>query len=261
MRVAFDILSLLVIFGLILRYLTMKTKLAIWTVLIAGILFFFLYSFKKDDTKTVVKPIFNPNLTYGTVSDDDGNAYKTIQIGTQIWMAENLKTTKYRNGEPISNVPDGTVWSALTTGAYCWHDNDNIANKAAYGALYNWYAVADSRNIAPLGWHVPTDDEWTTLTTYLGGESVACDKLKEAGNSHWDSDTGATNSSGFAALPGSFRYANSKFDIVGYNGYWWSSTAFDASNAWLRYLYWHDADVYRINYNEHSGLSVRCVKD
>jgi uncharacterized protein (TIGR02145 family) len=137
-----------------------------------------------------------------TVTDIDGNIYHTVTIGTQVWMVENLKTTKYRNGDPIPNVT-GNAWAALTTGAYCWYNNDAATYKATYGALYNWYAVADSRNIAPTGWHVPTDAEWTTLTTFLGGESVAGGKLKETGTNHWTSpNTGATNETGFTALPG-----------------------------------------------------------
>ena len=212
---------------------------------------------------TTLSPIiFNPNLTYGTMTDIDGNVYKTITIGTQTWMAENLKTTKYRNGDLIPNVTDGTAWSALATGAYCWYNND-VANKATYGGLYNWFAVADTRNIAPTGWHVPTDAEWTTLTTFLGGESVAGGKLKEAGTSHWSSpNTGATNSSGFTALPGGYRLNNGgSFYDVGTNGNWWSSTAYGASNAWNRALNYYFAYAYRYYNNKQYGFSVRCVRD
>ncbi len=107
-----------------------------------------------------------------TVTDIDGNVYRTVKIGTQVWMAENLKTTKYRNGDPIANVTNGASWKALTTGAYCWYNND-AENKVTYGGLYNWFVVADSRKIAPTGWHVPTDAEWTVLTDFLGGLKVA----------------------------------------------------------------------------------------
>ena len=142
-------------------------------------------------------------LSGGTVVDIDGNVYNTVTIGTQVWMVENLKTTKYRNGDAIPNVTGNASWVALSTGAYCWYNNDAATYKATYGALYNWYAVGDSRNIAPSGWHVATDSEWTTLSTFLGGESIAGDKLKEIGTSHWLSpNTGATNSNGFTAFPG-----------------------------------------------------------
>jgi len=209
----------------------------------------------KKDVKTITPT--------NTVTDIDGNVYQTVTIGTQVWMAENLKTTKYRNGDPIPNVMDNAAWGALATGAYCWSNNDAAIYKAAYGALYNWYAVADSRNIAPIGWHVPADTEWTTLTTFLGGESVAGGKLKEAGTAHWNSpNTGATNSSGFAARPGDYRYSNGTFGSIGHNGWWWSSPASDASNAWHRYLDYSYAAVGRgSNYSKQGGFSVRCVRD
>jgi uncharacterized protein (TIGR02145 family) len=196
-----------------------------------------------------------------TVTDIDGNVYHTVTIGTQTWMVENLKTTKYRNGELIPNVAGS--WASLVTGAYSWYNND-VANKAVYGGYYNWYAVADSRNIAPAGWHVPSDSEWTTLTDYLGGPSVAGGKLKEAGTAHWlTPNTDATNSSGFTALPGGYRYYyDGTFNNVGSDGNWWSSTAGDATYAWGRYLFYYNAGVHRGYYGYlQIGLSVRCVQD
>ena len=197
-----------------------------------------------------------------TVTDIDGNVYRTVKIGTQVWMAENLKTTKYRNGDPIANVTNGASWKALTTGAYCWYNND-AANKVTYGGLYNWFAVADSRKIAPTGWHVPTDAEWTVLTDFLGGLKVAGGKLKENGTSHWRTpNTGATNSCGFTALPGGYRYnGDGSFSHVGDIGYWWSSTAYGASDAWGRYLGDYNAYAYRNYNNKQGGFSVRCVRD
>lgn len=130
--------------------------------------------------------IFNPDLTYGTMTDQEGNVYKIITIGTQTWMAENLRVTRYHNGDPITNVTGNGAWTILTAGACCTYGNtesNDVIN--LYGRLYNWFAVNDSRSIAPEGWHVPTDAEWTTLTTYLGGESVAAGKMKETGISHW----------------------------------------------------------------------------
>ena len=205
---------------------------------------------------------FNTLFNYGTMTDIDGNVYKTITIGTQTWMAENLKTTKYRNGNLIPNVTANASWAALATGAYCWYNNDATTYKAAYGALYNWYAVADSRNIAPTGWHVPTDAEWTTLTNFLGGETVSGGKLKETGTQHWSSpNTGATNSSGFIALPSGYRYYNGAFYNIGYDGDFWSSSAYTTTNALYRDLYYFYANVTRSNINKQSGLSVRCVHD
>jgi uncharacterized protein (TIGR02145 family) len=152
--------------------------------------------------------LFNPNLTYGSVTDIDGNVYRTITIGTQTWMAENLKTTKYNGGENID---------------YLWYNNDETTYKAAYGALYSGYAVK-SGSLCPVGWHIPTDSEWTTLTSYLGGDSVSGGKLKEAGTTHWASpNTGATNESGFTALPGGM-IDRSDFYGLGLFGFWWSST-------------------------------------
>ena len=206
--------------------------------------------------------IFNPELIYGTITDIDGNVYKTITIGRQTWMAENLKTTKYRNGDTIPNVTNGARWGELVTGAYCWYSND-AANITNYGGLYNWYAIADSRNIAPIGWHVPTDADWSTLTDYLGGTSIAGGKLIEAGTSHWYSpNNSATNSTGFTALPGGFRnYRDGAFSSVGTNGNWWGSTALDVPYAWYRYLFFNTPSIYRSIYYKQFGFSVRCVKD
>ena len=211
--------------------------------------------------------VFNPSLSYGTVNDVDGNIYKTITIGTQTWMAENLRTTYYRNGDAIPEVADNTAWGNLSAGAYCNYNNTSAKdNIATYGRLYNWYAVSDSRKIAPIGWHVATHAEWATLITYLGGENVAGGKMKEVGTTHWISpNVEASNSSGFTAIPGGMREKNdilgSQYGGLGYNNWWWSSTSSDASNAWFRSLY-SDATVILYNaYNKSDGLYVRCVKD
>jgi len=197
-----------------------------------------------------------------TVTDLEGNVYKTIKIGTQRWMAENLKTTKYRNGDPIPNVPENLAWKSLTTGAYCWNNNNATSSKATYGALYNWFAVADSRNIAPTGWHVATDDDWTTLTTYLQGVNVAGGKLKETGFIHWSNpNIGASNSSGFTALPGGYRGGSGAFYGVGSGGIWWCSKVRDANNAWGRYLRYGEAKITRDSGGKNYGFSIRCVKD
>ncbi|MEI6140954.1 MAG: fibrobacter succinogenes major paralogous domain-containing protein, partial [Mariniphaga sp.] len=200
-----------------------------------------------------------PAWTNSTVSDIDGNVYNTVTIGTQTWMAENLRTTKYRNGDAIPN--DNGNWLPLVTGAYSWLNFD-VANKAVYGGFYNWYAVADSRNIAPVGWHVPTDAEWSTLITYLGGESVAGGKLKEAGTTHWyNPNTGATNESGFTALGGGFRYGGGSFTLFMKTCFWWSSTEFSTTDARTRYMNYEIGSIPTSENTKHYGFCVRCIRD
>jgi len=209
---------------------------------------------------------FNTAKGVQTITDIDGNAYHSVTIGTQTWMVENLRTTKYRNGETIPYVTDNTSWAALTTGAYCDYNN-TPSNSITYGKLYNWYAVNDSRNIAPSGWHVPTDAEWTILSTYLGGEAAAGGKLKEIGTIHWMTpNTGATNETGFKGLPGSEREPNGTFGYigsVGYYGFWWSS--FDDgsySAVGSRHLDYGNGNVGRYELvSKQYGFSVRCIKD
>jgi uncharacterized protein (TIGR02145 family) len=196
-----------------------------------------------------------------TVTDIEGNIYNLVRIGNQLWMAENLKTTKYNDGLAIPVETVDTLWNILTTPAYGWYNN-SAANKDTYGALYNWYAVNTTR-LCPAGWHVPTDAEWTILTTYLGGASVAGGKLKETGLSHWISpNTGATNVSGFTGLPGGLRRSfTGAFDAVGYTGAWWSDTQVDASRAWGRGLDYYYYDIQRPAADKVMGYSVRCVRD
>jgi uncharacterized protein (TIGR02145 family) len=220
-------------------------------------------------SKTVKINVTQPNddggvTTYGTMTDQDSNTYKTVIIGTQTWMAENMRVTKYRNGDLIPNVTDNSAWTTLTTGAYCSYGN--TANKddiATYGRLYNWYAASDSRNIAPAGWHVPSDAEWTTLITYLGGAIVAEGKMKEAGHTHWAGpNTSATNESGFTALPSGYRVSsNGAFYNLGLFVGWWSSTAAGAAYAWNRSLNYGSDYCERAYTNNQFGFSVRLIKD
>ena len=194
-----------------------------------------------------------------TLKDIDGNVYQIITIGDQCWMAENLKVVHYRNGDAIPEVTDNTEWRNLTTGAYCEYDN-NSANVETYGRLYNWYAVNDSRNIAPEGWHVPTDDEWQILVDNCGGSSVAGGKLKAT--SGWYDDGNGTDDYGFAALPGGYRYCYYGFFYdMGSYAYFWSSTEYDSNYAWNRELYYFNAFVYRLNVNKRHGFSARLVRD
>jgi uncharacterized protein (TIGR02145 family) len=192
-----------------------------------------------------------------TVEDIDGNVYHTVKIGTQTWMVEDLKTTRYRNGTVIPNVPDNAVWAALTTGAYCEYMG---ANCTTY--LYNWYAV-NTGLLCPTGWHVPTDAEWTVLVNYLGGNYDAGGKLKEAGLSHWNSpNTGATNETGFTALPGGYRSSNTgTYYKAGETGCWWSNSVYDNNNAWYRCMYHNISSIDRGNNSKRSGYAIRCIKD
>jgi len=153
-----------------------------------------------------------------TLKDIEGNVYPTVNIGTQVWMAENLKTTKYNDGMAMPLVSDNNAWEALKTPGYCWYNNDAAANKNRFGALYNWYTV-NTKKLCPAGWHVPNDKEWTTLRTYLGGEEIAGGKLKETGTTHWTSpNTDATNQTEFTALPGGGRRSNGEFFGLGTQG-------------------------------------------
>ncbi len=200
------------------------------------------------------------NTTNTIVTDIDGNSYKTVQIGTQVWMAENLKTTKYNNGTEIPLVTGGTEWGALTTPAYCWYNNDAPTNKEIYGAFYNWYTI-NTGNLCPSGWHVPSDGEWTALTDYLGGESIAGGKLKETGTTHWTSpNTGATNESGFTALPGGHRYWDGTFDVIGMSCSWWSSTG-NAGYGWMRDMDYNLSSIRGGGVYKNYGYSVRCLQD
>jgi uncharacterized protein (TIGR02145 family) len=207
--------------------------------------------------------IFNPALTYGTLSDIDGNNYKTILIGTQEWMAENLKVIHYNDGSQIIEETENTLWDQLISGAFCWYYN-LIESGEIYGALYNWYAV-NTDKLCPTGWHIPSDEEWTTLTNLLGDE-FAGGKLKEIGLQHWGmplggENVGATNESGFTALPGGIRGTGGGFFGIGYSGNWWSSSENDAATSWYRNMGYDFEYVYRNNSRKNTGKSVRCLKD
>jgi uncharacterized protein (TIGR02145 family) len=200
-----------------------------------------------------------------TVSDVDGNNYNTVQIGNQCWTQSNLKVSKYRDGDNIPTGLSNTAWENTTVGAYAIYNNDPV-NDGLYGKLYNHYAVMDNRGLCPTGWHVPTDGEWTTLETFLGGYSVAGGALKSTVTQPtpggWVSpNTGATNSSGFTALPGGHRSNNGAFNFVGSYVAWWSSSL-SGSNIWYRGLYSHHGDFHRgYDINRTSGGSVRCLRD
>jgi uncharacterized protein (TIGR02145 family) len=200
----------------------------------------------------------NPYLTYGIMSDQDGNSYATIVIGSQEWMAENLRTTTYFNGDTIPNIPLSSTWGL---GAWEHYNNDNLYENP-YGKLYNWFAVTDSRKLCPTGWHIPTDAEWTTLTNYLGG-NIAGGKMKSTGTQYWTlPNVDATNASGFTGLPAG-KKINTYLEI-GESALWWSSTPYYTStinNGWYRSLSYSNGDIIRNHTTQHNGLSVRCIKD
>ncbi len=192
--------------------------------------------------------------------------FMLITIGTQTWTKENLDVTTYKNGDLIPQVQDTSAWANLSTGAWCYYEN-NTANGTTYGKLYNWYAVNDPRGLAPKGYHIPTDAEWTTLTTYLGGLSVAGTKMKSTTSwedfifNGWPNNGNGTNTSGFTGLPGGFRFENGNFASIGGIGDWWSSSAFNTTSAWGLFLSNNDGVVHRNPYDKHLGFSVRCLRD
>jgi len=214
------------------------------------------------------------NLSNTSVTDIDGNTYQSVTICSQTWTQRNLNVSKYSDGSPIPQVTDPTAWSNLTTGAWCYYNNDP-ASEAVYGKLYNWYAAAGiydaaslanptmRKKLAPAGWHVPSDAEWTLLTTCLGGESLAGGKMKSTGTTLWYSpNTGATNESGFTGLPGGYRYGDDgTFNSVGVLGYWWSSAEGTTTDPWTRFLDYGGSNATRSYGPADYGFSVRCLRD
>ena len=211
----------------------------------------------KYKTGPVKKTMANEVKFDEPVTDVDGNEYKTIKIGTQIWMAENLKVIHYQNGEAIPNITNHNEWVNCINGAWCDYKNESKIG-AKYGKLYNWYAVNDRRSIAPKNWHVPTYEEWLALANCLGGSSIAVGKLKSKLFWYYPS-VGTTNISGFSALPGGSRIENAEFDMIGYSGYWWSSTdngEFHGGGVDIANSVRLSPDHFKFR-----GYSVRCVKD
>jgi len=195
-----------------------------------------------------------------TITDYDNNVYRIVTIGTQRWMAENLRTTKYNDGTSIPNIKEDVNWASLNTPGYCWYNNDSITYSNLYGALYNWHTV-NTKKLCPTGWHVPTDIEWTTLTTFLDGLAIAGGKLKEVGITHWQSpNTGATDSVNFKALPGGLRANSATFEGLGIFTFWWSSISYGA-DAWFRNVYYNNTAIGRDNYDKQFGFYVRCLSD
>ncbi|HEY5140417.1 MAG TPA: fibrobacter succinogenes major paralogous domain-containing protein, partial [Methylococcales bacterium] len=220
---------------------------------------------------SVASSASNSVMPTAKITDIDGNVYNTVTIGTQTWMKENLKATKYNDGTAIPNITDNTAWAAATTGAYSDYGN-TPANSAIYGRLYNWYVVDNNattkvasnggKNVCPTSWHVSTDAEWTTLITYLGGGTVAGGKLKETGTTHWITpNTGATNESGFTGLAGGYHLGVGSSFFIGNYGFWWSSTEYSSTNAWVWGMSFDNISVIVDNIDKRYGGSVRCVRD
>jgi uncharacterized protein (TIGR02145 family) len=176
-------------------------------------------------------------------------------------MEKNLDVLTYRNGDIIPQVTDPTAWKELTTGAWCYYNND-VANGAIYGKLYNWYAVNDPKGLAPTGWHIPSDAEWAAVSTTLGGDEVSGGKMKEAGTPHWATpNTAGNNNSGFAGLPGGYCTMDGVFIIIGTYGGWWSSTVAGTTAAWFRGLWYGDGQLRKSSSGNPAGFYVRCLRD
>ena len=197
------------------------------------------------------------------VMDIDGNSYTSIIIGTQEWTVENLTVTRYKNNDAIGNITDNTAWSNATTGGWCYYNND-VTNSPTYGKLYNWFAVSDPRGLAPTGWHIPSEIEWQTLITYLGGDSLAGGKMKEKGLAHWtQTDSTVTNSSCYDGLPGGERNynINTPFFQLGDYGNWWTSSTAPNNEAWEFNLIMSNSFIDQAQAPKMQGYSVRCIKD
>ncbi|MHC1705202.1 MAG: FISUMP domain-containing protein [Tenuifilaceae bacterium] len=199
--------------------------------------------------------------TKEVVIDIDGNEYNTVTIGTQVWLVENLKTTKFSDGTVIPNVTENVTWTGLSYSAYCWYNNDVNSYKNTFGALYNYFAVVDNRKLCPIGWHVPSESEWLTLEVFLGGNPFAGGKLKSV--IFWNSpNTGANNSSGFTGHPGGARFNQTgQYESMGNGGVWWSTTENGSLDAWYRSLEYNNSDLSKGSHGKNNGYSVRCVKD
>jgi uncharacterized protein (TIGR02145 family) len=221
-----------------------------------------------DNPNINFKSIGTPIGKFGDcIKDIEGNTYKTAVIGSQTWMAENLKTSKYNDGTQIPNIKDSIEWSKLTIGAWCIYNND-VTNNAKYGKLYNWYVVSPTtngnKNVCPTGWHVPSDAEWDVLDNdYLGNDAIAGGKMKEVGNTNWSSpNIEATNTSLFTGLPGGGRSFNGvDYGFIGKYGIWWSSSEHPTNNAGIRILHFGGKDSDESYRNRGGASSIRCLKD
>ncbi len=233
-----------------------KTKITTWNcnLIVLGLVLLLASNCRKDLDNTLI--IID--------NDNDTNYYTaSVAIGTQIWMTKNLKTRRYRNGDKIKTTTPATLdMSDEVTPKYQWAFNADEINVDTYGRLYTWYAITDPRGVCPLGWHVPTDEDWSILISYLEGKLNKGGSLKEAGTTHWaPPNTGATNATDFSALPGGYRFYYGRFSDIGFSGFWWSSSESSESNAYGRGIVNNNSQVPRLNFSKRDGLSVRCIKD
>jgi uncharacterized protein (TIGR02145 family) len=208
---------------------------------------------------------FNTSLTYGSVTDIDGRTYKTIPVGVQVWMAENLRTTKLNDGTVLPKIIEDADWSNLLTAAYCWFNNNDSLYGNIYGAYYNWYAVSSGK-LCPDGWHVPSDVEWQQMVDYLGGNNVAGSKIKETGKNNWVLPNGdASNNSGLTGLPAGMRGSiDGSFSGQGYYGGWWTATQTNSSllgSAWSRWVHGDTTVIARSEIFKKDGFGIRCIKN
>ncbi len=232
----------------------MKTNSYIFTSIIVLHVFFSIAQ-KNDSIK------FNAKIQYGQVSDKEGNVYKTVVLDNKTWMAENLRATKYKNGEAIQTTDPKMDISKVAVPKYFWAYNGNDSLSKIYGNLYTWFVVQDPRGVCPDGFHVPSDLEWISLINSLDGNFEAGAKMKEVDFSHWmKPNSNATNESGFTALPGGYRENDGKFYVLGFRGYWWSSKKNYVYIAWNSSLIYNNDILERLDFIKKNGLSIRCVK-
>jgi len=253
----------------------MNFKAFIFSLLSFGLLMSLATCCKDDPIprKGKSSAVFNPDKEYGAVTDIDGNEYKTITIGSQTWMAENLRVTHYQNGDAIPNVKDNVEWSGLSSGAYCSYNNtNNIDSIATFGYLYNWFTCVDERNVCPDGWHVPSDEDWTALVTYLdngesqfdpyGNNGVVGARIKESGPIHWGISNLSDNRSGFTALPSGFRVSfNGLYSGRNYRTFFWSSTEYNSNGSFHRSMSSGFTSIIRQALSNEEGMSIRCLQD
>jgi uncharacterized protein (TIGR02145 family) len=226
----------------------MKIRVSSYAILLGVLVSLIMSCNKKDNPPDPVKDI-------------EGNTYKTVRIGEQVWMAENLRTSTFSDGSEIPDVTSATGWTGLTTPGFCWYNNDEAANKDTYGALYNFYSVV-SGTLCPDGWHVPSRDEWQKLRDASGDTLTEGGKLKESGTLHWKTpNTGAVNSYGFSALPAGIRYFEGTFNSASFFTAFWSSTEADNEKAWYFSLYYCDSIAAMNRISKKDGFSIRCVKN
>lgn len=229
----------------------------------AALLLLLVISCKKESSTVQSSDITSLSVTQDFSTDNRVLAGHTVKIGKQVWLTKNVDVSHYKNGDRIPQVKNPAAWASLTTGAWCWFNNDSTTD-ATYGKLYNWYAVTDPRGLGPIGWHIPSYEEWTTLFTFLGGPRVAGGRMKEAGTLHWAApNSDATNLSGFTGLGIGRRFPDGTFHSFGYEGWWWATTEYVGNSelAMALVLFSEPRQGGTIGIGKLGGFSVRCIRD